>query len=34
MGDALRPYIGDRVLETVAGIATLTNQFIPPRIGT
>lgn len=25
----LRPFIGDRVLEIGAGIATLTNQFIP-----
>ncbi len=29
MGDTLRPYIGDRVLEIGAGIGTLTNQFIP-----
>jgi len=29
MGDKLRPYIGDRVLEIGAGIGTLTNQFIP-----
>jgi SAM-dependent methyltransferase len=29
MGDILRPYIGDRVLEIGAGIGTLTNQFIP-----
>jgi len=29
MGDTLRPYIGNRVLELGAGIATLTNQFIP-----
>ena len=32
MGDALRPYIGDRVLEIGAGIATLTNQFIPREL--
>lgn len=29
MGDVLRPYIGDRVLEIGSGIGTLTNQFIP-----
>lgn len=29
MGDTLRPYIGDRVLEIGAGIGTLTAQFIP-----
>ncbi|MFN2513885.1 MAG: glycosyltransferase [Pyrinomonadaceae bacterium] len=29
MGETLRPYIGDRVLEIGAGIGTLTNQFIP-----
>lgn len=29
VGDTLRPYIGDRVLEIGAGIGTLTNQFIP-----
>jgi glycosyltransferase involved in cell wall biosynthesis len=29
MGDTLRPYIGDRVLEIGAGIGTLTSQFIP-----
>jgi SAM-dependent methyltransferase len=29
MGDTLRPYIGERVLEIGAGIGTLTNQFIP-----
>ena len=29
LADLLRPYIGDRVLEVGAGIATLTNQFIP-----
>jgi glycosyltransferase involved in cell wall biosynthesis len=29
MGDMLRPYIGDRVLEIGAGIGTLTSQFIP-----
>lgn len=32
MGDTLRPYIGDRVLEIGAGIATLTNQFIPREL--
>ena len=29
MGDTLRPYVGDRVLEIGAGIGTLTSQFIP-----
>lgn len=29
MGETLRPYIGDRVLEIGAGIGNLTNQFIP-----
>lgn len=29
IGKTLRPFIGDRVLELNAGIATLTNQFIP-----
>ncbi|MCW1966973.1 MAG: glycosyltransferase [Anaerolineae bacterium] len=29
MGDTLRPYIGDRVIEVGCGIGTLTNQFIP-----
>ena len=29
IGKTLRPFIGDRVLEVGAGIATLTNQFIP-----
>ncbi|HEV8486367.1 MAG TPA: bifunctional glycosyltransferase/class I SAM-dependent methyltransferase [Blastocatellia bacterium] len=29
MGDILRPYVGDRVLEIGAGIGTLTNQFLP-----
>ncbi len=29
MGDTLRPYLGDRVLEIGAGIGTLTGQFIP-----
>lgn len=29
MGDALRPHIGDKVLEIGAGIGTLTSQFIP-----
>ena len=32
MGDALRPYVGNRVLEIGAGIATLTNQFIPREL--
>lgn len=32
MGDTLRPYIGNRVLEIGAGIATLTNQFIPREL--
>lgn len=29
MGETLRPYIGDRVLEIGAGIGNLSNQFIP-----
>jgi SAM-dependent methyltransferase len=29
LGDTLRPYVGDRVLEIGAGIGSLTNQFIP-----
>jgi glycosyltransferase involved in cell wall biosynthesis len=29
MGETLRPFIGDRVLEIGAGIGNLTNQFIP-----
>ncbi len=29
IGKTLRPFIGDRVIEIGAGIATLTNQFIP-----
>jgi glycosyltransferase involved in cell wall biosynthesis len=32
MGDALRPYVGERVLEIGAGIGTLTNQFIPREL--
>lgn len=29
IGNTLRPYVGDRVLEIGAGIGNLTNQFIP-----
>ena len=29
MGETLRPYVGERVLEIGAGIGNLTNQFIP-----
>ena len=29
LGDTLRPFVGDRVLEIGAGIGTLTEQFIP-----
>lgn len=29
IGNTLRPYLGDRVLEIGAGIGNLTNQFIP-----
>jgi glycosyltransferase involved in cell wall biosynthesis len=29
MGETLRPWVGDRVLEIGAGIGTLTNQLIP-----
>ena len=32
MGDTLRPYVGDRVLEIGAGIGTLTSQFIPREL--
>ena len=32
IGKALRPYLGDRVLELGAGIATLTSQFIPREV--
>jgi glycosyltransferase involved in cell wall biosynthesis len=32
MGETLRPYIGDRVLEIGAGIGNLTNQFIPREL--
>jgi glycosyltransferase involved in cell wall biosynthesis len=29
IGNTLRPYVGDRVLEIGAGVGDLTNQFIP-----
>jgi glycosyltransferase involved in cell wall biosynthesis len=32
MGNTLRPYVNDRVLEIGAGIGTLTNQFIPREL--
>ncbi|HRA53624.1 MAG TPA: bifunctional glycosyltransferase/class I SAM-dependent methyltransferase [Thermoflexales bacterium] len=32
MGDTLRPYLGDRILEIGAGIGNLTNQFIPREL--
>lgn len=32
MGDMLRPYVRDRVLEIGAGLGTLTNQFIPREL--
>ena len=32
MGETLRPYVGNRVLEIGAGVGTLTNQFIPRDI--
>ena len=32
MGDTLRPYLGDRILEIGAGIGNLTSQFIPREI--
>jgi glycosyltransferase involved in cell wall biosynthesis len=32
LGQVLRPFIGDRVLELGAGIGTLTNQFIPREL--
>lgn len=32
MGDVLRPFVGDRVLEIGAGIGNLLNQFIPREL--
>jgi SAM-dependent methyltransferase len=32
MGQTLRPYVGDRVLEIGAGIGALTGQFIPRQV--
>jgi glycosyltransferase involved in cell wall biosynthesis len=32
MGDILRPFVGERVLEIGAGIGTLTSQFIPREL--
>ena len=32
LGDTLRPYVGERVLEIRAGIGTVTNQFIPRQL--
>ncbi len=32
MGQTLRPYLGNRVLEIGAGIGNLTNQFIPREL--
>jgi glycosyltransferase involved in cell wall biosynthesis len=32
MGQTLRPFVGDRVLEIGAGIGNLTNQFIPREL--
>ncbi|MBX6330858.1 MAG: glycosyltransferase [Gemmatimonadaceae bacterium] len=32
MGDTLRPFVGERVLEIGAGIGTLTSQFIPREL--
>jgi glycosyltransferase involved in cell wall biosynthesis len=32
MGDTLRPFLGNRVLELGAGIGTLTSQFIPREL--
>jgi glycosyltransferase involved in cell wall biosynthesis len=32
MGETLRPFVGDRVLEIGAGIGTLVNQFIPREL--
>jgi glycosyltransferase involved in cell wall biosynthesis len=32
MGEVLRPYVGDRVLEIGAGIGNLTSQFIPREL--
>ena len=32
LGDTLRPFVGDRVLEIGAGIGNLTSQFIPREL--
>ena len=32
MGDTLRPYLGQRILEVGAGIGSLTRQFIPREL--
>lgn len=32
MGDVLRPFVGDRVLEVGSGIGNLTEQFIPREL--
>jgi glycosyltransferase involved in cell wall biosynthesis len=32
LGDTLRPFLGDRVLEVAAGVGTMTNQFIPREV--
>ena len=32
MGEVLRPYVGDRILEIGAGIGNLTKQFIPREL--
>jgi glycosyltransferase involved in cell wall biosynthesis len=32
LGDTLRPFLGDRVLEVGAGVGTMTSQFIPREV--
>lgn len=32
LGNTLRPYVGNRVLELGAGVGTITNQFIPREL--
>ena len=31
LGNTIRPHVGDSVLEVGAGVASITNQFIPQR---
>lgn len=32
LGNTLRPYVGNRILELGAGVGTITNQFIPREL--